>query len=332
MVQTSPPDSPTGPAPDDVSATRAPTEALATGTPPTRRRSPSPGGWPAAPSWRQRIAQLVSWGVALYLVSLAVLWWWQEQVLFQPQKLSSEHRFELGADVHERWVDVPGARLNTLQLRLPRPDGVVYFLHGNGGSLASWFVDLDFYRRLNVDLVMMDYRGYGKSTGRISNQSQLLEDVHTVWKSVEPRYRGLKRVVYGRSLGTGLAAQLAADIQPDLTVLVSPYESMLSLAGHHYPWVPGAALRYPLPTDEWLPQVQNPVLLVHGQDDELVPASHSQRLQALAPHAELMLLPGVGHADVHLSATYLQGVTEAIREVTASPAGESPLAAATVED
>ncbi len=283
-----------------------------------RASSHSPASYGAQPTWRRRFAQAVSWAVAVYLLSLALLWWSQEQLLFLPQKLPANHRFELGPDVHERWVDVPGARLNTLQLQLPRPDGVVFFLHGNAGHLGSWFVDVDFYRRLNVDLVMLDYRGYGKSTGRISNQAQLIDDVRTVWQSVEPRYRGLKRVVYGRSLGTGLAAELASDIQPDLTVLVSPYHSMRALASHHYPWVPGAALRYPLPTEDWLLQVQNPVLLVHGDADDVVPVSHSRRLKAVAPHAQLMLLPGVGHNNVQSSPAYRAGLTQALNEVLAA--------------
>jgi pimeloyl-ACP methyl ester carboxylesterase len=274
------------------------------------------GTRPVAPRWRLRLAQTATWLVATYLLCLAALWWWQEEVLFLPDPLPANHRFALGPDVHEGWVEVPGARLNTLHLRLPQPSGVVFFLHGNAGNLSSWFVNVDFYRQLNVDLVMIDYRGYGKSTGRIANQAQLIADVRAAWQAVEPRYRGLKRIVYGRSLGTGLAAELAATIQPELTVLVSPYESMRSLAAQLYPWVPGAALRYPLPTHEWLPQVRGPVLLVHGQADSLIPASHSQGLQALVPHAELMLLPGVGHGDVQRSAPYRAGLARAIASVT----------------
>ena len=322
MARTLHPDSPPDPASESQSDLKsgAAASAYAPASWPRKRRSASP--------WRHHLARGTAWAVSLYLLVLAALWWGQESLLFQPQTLPANYRFPLGADVHEGWVDVPGARLNTLHLQLPQPDGVVFFLHGNAGNLSSWFVNVDSYRRMNVDLVMMDYRGYGKSTGRIANQAQLSDDVRTAWQAVEPRYRGLKRVVYGRSLGTALAAQLAAEIQPDLTVLVSPFESMQSLAAHHYPWVPGAALRYPLPTGEWLSQVQTPVLLVHGEQDSLVPASHSQRLQALLPHAELLMLPGVGHDDVHLSAAYLDGVAQAIRGVRA-PAAEAPVPAET---
>ncbi|MEI2518161.1 alpha/beta hydrolase, partial [Acinetobacter baumannii] len=86
--------------------------------------------------------------------------------------------------VQEHFVDVPGARLSVLQLRLPAPRGVVFFLHGNGDNLQTWLVNTDFYRWAGFDLVMMDYRGYGKSTGRIESEAQLHADVEAVWRSV----------------------------------------------------------------------------------------------------------------------------------------------------
>ena len=165
-------------------------------------------------------------GAALYAGLLGLLWWGQERLLFMPQRLPAQHRFMVDADVVETWVDVPGARLNALHLRLPQPQGVVFFLHGNAGNLDSWFTNADFYRRANVDLFTLDYRGYGKSSGRIQSQEQLLADVRAAWAELAPQYAGKQRVIYGRSLGSGLAAMLAAEVQPELTVLVSPYFSM----------------------------------------------------------------------------------------------------------
>jgi len=273
---------------------------------------------------RLRTMLLVAAGAAgvalsLYIAVLALLWWGQERLLFLPTVLPADHHFGHGADVHEAWVEVPGARLNALHLRLPRPDGVVFFLHGNAGSLQTWFTGGDFYRRTNMDLFIVDYRGYGKSSGRIESQAQLEADVRAAWRQIEAHYAGrigqpgFKRVVYGRSLGTGLASSLSVELQPELTVLVSPYESMLAVAQEHYPWVPARLLRYPLRSAEALARVKTPILLAHGGRDTLIPPRHSQALKAVAPQAELLVVPEAGHGDIHEFSAYLDTLAAAMR-------------------
>ena len=271
--------------------------------------------------WTGWLALMAGTALLAYAAVIALLAWKQEALLFQPQKLPADHVFNAGADVQESWVDVPGARLNALHLQLPKPDGVVFFLHGNGGNLADWFVNVDFYRRLNLDLYMIDYRGYGKSSGHIESQAQLMADVRTAWLGIAPRYASLRRVFFGRSLGTGLAAELAAslsssqaaELQPDLTVLASPYTSMLALAQEHYPWVPAAVLRYPLRTDQALPRVHGSVLLLHGERDTLIAPVHSQRLLRLAPAARLVMVPGAAHNDLQRFSAYSDALAVALR-------------------
>ncbi len=261
---------------------------------------------------RRMLWLLAVLGVA-YAAVLAALWFGQERLLFFPQTLPATHRFAVDADVHEAWIEVPGARLNALHLRLPQPDGVVFFLHGNGGSLDNWFVNAAFYRAANLDLFMLDYRGYGKSSGRIESQAQLEADVRAAWAAVAPRYAGQRRAIYGRSLGTGLAASLAAEVQPELTVLVSPFESMTALAGEIYPWVPSALLRYPLRTDLALARIRGPVWMAHGERDEVIPLQHAERLLARFPQAQLLRVPGAGHNDLQEFEAYRVGLRSALR-------------------
>ena len=261
---------------------------------------------------KKTLITLVAGALGLYAALMALLWWGQERLLFHPDKLAADYRFNVAPDVHETWIAVPGARLNALHLKLPNPKGVVFFLHGNAGSLDSWFTNTEFYRRANVDLFMFDYRGYGKSSGRIESQAQLEADVRAAWAAVAPQYAGKKRVFYGRSLGTGLAAMLAAEVQPELTVLVSPYTSMTALARQHYQWVPTALLRYPLHTDTALARVKGPVVLAHGGSDTLIPPSHSEALKAVAPQAKLLLVPDAAHGDIHLFTAYLDGLKAAL--------------------
>ena len=264
--------------------------------------------WP----WKYWLVRLVLAIAMLYGALLAGIWWGQEALLFAPQRLPQDHVFKFGDDVQERWVEVPGARLNALHLQLPNPKGVVFFLHGNSGNLQSWFVNTDFYRRANFDMFMIDYRGYGKSSGSIQSQAQLESDVLAAWNQMAPQYAGKRRVVFGRSIGTGLASSLAARVQPEQTVLVSPYESMLALAQQHYPWVPAALLRYPLRSDLVVPQLQGALLLAHGEQDTLIPPVHSQKLQQLLPNAKLTLVPGAGHNDLQRFDVYLGAVRAAM--------------------
>jgi pimeloyl-ACP methyl ester carboxylesterase len=210
---------------------------------------------------------------------------------------------------------VPGAAISVLEMRLPDPRGVVFFLHGNAGNLASWFINPAFYREANFDLVMMDYRGYGKSTGRIESEAQLHADVAAVWRAVAPRYGGRKVVVYGRSLGSALAAQLAVQLQPDLTVLVSPFVSIRALAREQFAWAPPFLVRYPLRTDLALPRIAAPVLLFHGDLDQVIPAASSVQLQALAPRARLVVVPGAGHNDIHEFESYRQPLRQALAQL-----------------
>ena len=183
-------------------------------------------------------------GLVAYVVVMAGLYFKQEALLFKPVPLAASQPLQglttQGEGVNEFTVHVPGARLSGLQLKLPNPKGVVFFLHGNRGNLDEWFVNTGIYRRNNFDLVMLDYRGFGKSTGQIESEEQLRSDVRAAWDQIAPQYVGKKRVIYGRSLGSGLAAGLSADLEtgktpPDLTVLVSPYSSMSTLSAQIYP-------------------------------------------------------------------------------------------------
>jgi pimeloyl-ACP methyl ester carboxylesterase len=249
-----------------------------------------------------------------YIALLAWYYGFQESILFQPTVLPASHRFEID-DVEELTIDVDGATLSALHLELPEPRGVVFYLHGNGGSLESWFTNTEPYRAANFDLFMLDYRGYGKSSGTIESETQLRADVLAAWRHVAPRYAGKRKVIYGRSLGTALAAGLAAQVQPDLTILVSPYCSMADLMRAHYSYLPTMILRYPLDTCEALARIRGPVLLMHGERDILIPIGQSERLMQFSPQARLVRLPSAGHGDVHQFDEYkieLQRALEAL--------------------
>lgn len=237
----------------------------------------------------------------------------QEALLFFPEPLPPGFP-PASPDVEPVRIQVDGASLSALRLKQPHPKGVVFFLHGNAGNLAEWFVNLEIYRNANFDLFMFDYRGFGSSTGRIESEAQLHGDVAAAWQSIEAAYRGLRVVLYGRSLGTALAARLAARIQPDLTILVSPYWSVAELARRHYPYLPAFLLRYPLNTYQDIGRIDRPILLIHGDRDGLIAFDHSVRLQAAARDAKLVRVAGGSHNDLQEFDAYTRALESALRQ------------------
>ncbi len=252
-------------------------------------------------------------GVAVlgYAAILAVLYFGQERFLFPATSLPADHRFTFAQPFDEVSIPVPGGALSALHFRQTRPRGLVFFLHGNAGNLATWTTNVDFYQRIDYDLFIIDYRGYGKSPGRIESEAQLHADVRAAWDAIAPRYADLPIVILGRSLGTPLAARLARDVDPALLVLVTPLSSLAAVAGRRYPLAPDFLIRYPLRTDAVIADVRSPILLLAGSDDTLTPPDDARRLKslALAP-AELIVIAGARHSDIQRSPVYLETLAE----------------------
>jgi alpha-beta hydrolase superfamily lysophospholipase len=234
---------------------------------------------------------------ALYVLLCAVLYFKQESLLFFPSRLAADYRFRFPGRFEERWFKMAdGTRLHGLLFRAPESKGLVFYLHGNGGDVSSWAETAPVYTRLGYDVFFLDYRGYGKSEGRISSQVQLLSDVQTAYRQLLAEYRESRTVILGYSVGTGLATWLAAQEHPKQLILQAPYFSMRDLAARLYPFVPGFLVRYPLPTNELIMRVRAPIVLFHGDRDEVIYYQSSVRLKALLkPTDQLVLLPGAGH-------------------------------------
>ena len=242
----------------------------------------------------------------LYIGLLVFLYVGQERLLFPATPLPAAHRFSFDVPFREVEIAVRGATLNALHFTQANPRGLVFFLHGNAGNLETWTTGVDFYRRVNYDLFILDYRGYGKSTGHIESEAQLHADVRAGWDAIAPRYRDKPIVIYGRSLGTGLAVPLARDVDPALLILVTPYTSITAAAKARYPFVPTALLKYPLHTDAVIGSVKSPILFAHGTNDKVIPLASSQQLLALArAPAELLTVEGAGHNDIHRFPAYV---------------------------
>lgn len=249
---------------------------------------------------------------ALYVALCCVLYFKQESLLFFPARLPADYHFRFPGNFEERWITAPdGTRLHGLLFRSPDSKGLVFYLHGNSGAVDSWGEAAAAYTRLQYDVFLLDYRGYGKSGGRISSQAQLLSDVQAAYRQLVTEYPENQIVILGYSVGTGPATWLAARQHPKLLILQAPYYSMRDLATRLYPFVPGFLVRYPLPTNELIGQVSAPIVLFHGDQDEVIYYESSLKLKALLkPTDKLVVLPGVGHNGMTDNPLYRRTLAE----------------------
>ena len=227
----------------------------------------------------------------------------QESLIFFPEILPRDYRFAFSTLFEEVTVPVEAATLNALLFKANNSKGVVLYLHGNAGSLRSWGdVAGDFTSR-DYDILIPDYRGFGKSTGKIANEKQLLDDGLAVYRTLAKTWPENRIIVYGRSIGTGVATFIARSGKPGMLILESPFLSLIDLASHHYPFLPrpiiSMFLRYPLRSDHWIGEVACPVYLFHGAKDDIIPFDHSLRLEKLirSPH-RLIRIEGGGHNNL----------------------------------
>ena len=255
------------------------------------------------------VAAAFALATVAYGSALAYLYASQERLIFPATTLPSDYAFRFDQRFEEVKIPVPGGVLDALLFRQVNPRGLVFYLHGNAGNLATWTTGLDFYRKINYDLFIVDYRGYGRSTGRVESEAQLHADVRAAWDAVAPRYRDVPIVLFGRSLGTALATQLATQVEPALLVLVTPFTSMADAAARRYPFAPEFLLKYPLRTDAVIGTVKSPVLLVAGTQDMLTPLADSVALKALVrTPVDLLVVDGAGHNNIHQFPSYIDGL------------------------
>ncbi|MFQ5529204.1 MAG: alpha/beta hydrolase [Gemmatimonadota bacterium] len=230
----------------------------------------------------------------------------QESVIFHPSVLPAGHRFAFNRPFEEHDIQMEdGIALNALLFEANRGHepsaipGVVFYLHGNAGDLQSWGYHADLYVDAGYDFLVVDYRGYGKSGGRISGEAELHADVQTVWDWLAARYDPASIVVVGYSLGSALGARVACVNGARQLVLLAPFFSGRDIGRRVAPWLPSALIRYPMRTDLLLADCELPVTLVHGERDATVrPEASTRLLELLGDGGRLVLLPGAGHQDI----------------------------------
>lgn len=232
----------------------------------------------------------------------------QKKVLFRPTVLPMGHRFEFDEPWEEHFLDTPdGVRLNALFFPTPAPArrGVVLYFHGNRDNLQRWGAMHRDFTRLGYDFFGLDYRGYGKSTGD-HEEARYLEDAELAYGWLRQKYDPEEIVLYGRSLGSGMASHLAARVPARLLILETPFDNIRGLLASHVrrhepPFEPA----FLFPNDENLQKTTLPILIFHGTRDRIVPFASAKNLEkVLKPGDEFVTLEGGSHHNLNSFTVY----------------------------
>lgn len=237
---------------------------------------------------------------ALYLLICALLYVFQENLIFYPQKLAKNYRFNFDQSFEELNIPVKdNSLLHGLLFKADSSKGLIFYLHGNGGAIDTWGEVAETYTGLNYDVFLLDYRGYGKSEGVISGQKQLFEDIQTAYDSLKNRYPENKIIVLGYSIGTGPASKLASVNNPKLLILQAPYYNLTDMMRHAYPIIPTFILKYKFSTNDYLKDCKMPVVIFHGNQDEVIYYGSSLKLKSIFKQQDtLITLQGQGHNGI----------------------------------
>lgn len=245
--------------------------------------------------------------IAIYVAISILLFYLQDFFFFKAEKLPADFEFYYENQETEEYTITTrdGATLSGIHFKIENPKGVVLYLKGNSRSIKGWGKFAVDFTRNGYDVIMMDYRGFGKSIGK-RTQKALKRDAQVVYNKLKEKVAEQHIIVYGRSLGSGLATKLASTNNPRMLVLDAPYYSLTKIAGRFMPFMPLSWLiKYPLPTYKWMKYVQCPIHIIHGTDDKLIPYRTSVKLSKIKPTlTELHTIIGGGHKNLNNFESY----------------------------
>lgn len=249
---------------------------------------------------------LVAFFAVIYVVAISYVYLNQVGMIFQSASLSKEYQFDYQSKFEELNIkSFDGTNLNGLLFKAEKSKGLIFYLHGNAGTLETWGKIAKAYTNLGYDIFILDYRSFGKSEGEIENEEQLNKDISIVYKTLTKKYSENKIIITGYSIGSGFAAILAFENKPKALILQSPYYSFTELSSGRVPFFPDFLKKFQLETYKYLPKIKAPIYIFHGKEDQLIPYENSVRLNKLIkPNDHFYLLNEQEHIGMNENNDY----------------------------
>lgn len=239
--------------------------------------------------------------VIVYLFYVSYIYINQAEMVFLASKLKTDYKFEFEQNFEE--LNIPSfdsKKINGLLFKTPNPKGLIFYLHGNAGSLDSWGNNAKIYTDLGYDFFILDYRGFGKSEGTIIDENQVNQDTQIVYDELAKRYSKNKITIVGYSIGTGVASVLASKNICKALILQAPFYNLKEFSSSQVPFYPGFLKKFSFENNKNCVKVKVPIYLFHGTEDQVFPIENSERLiKILKPSDQFFKLENQDHIGIN---------------------------------
>ncbi|MFT3950233.1 MAG: alpha/beta fold hydrolase [Agriterribacter sp.] len=240
--------------------------------------------------------------LVIYLLVGVAAYFLQDRFLFHPELISKEKKFNFPIPYREVNVALDGDyNMNVVQFLTndSTAKGVVLYFHGNRKNIEWYARYAPAFTGKGYEVWMIDYPGFGKSSGKLTEQ-KLYEYAGQLYVMAKAKYNADSIIIYGKSLGTGIAAWLASKRSAKRVIMETPYYSMTSLLSHYLPVYPmSRMLKYKLPTYAHINIINAPVTIFHGTGDNVIPYSNAEKLKPLLnPKDEFITIPDGEHNNL----------------------------------
>lgn len=219
--------------------------------------------------------------IVLYVIILLGFYFFQNSIVFRPKKTAQNYTYIFKQNFEEvNLKTTDKAILNAILFKVENPKGIILYFHGNKGNLERWGTIAAELTKLNYDVFVVDYRGYGKSTGK-RTEELMYADAQLCYDYLLNTYEENEIVVYGRSLGGTFATYVTANNNPRQLILEATFSSMQDVVTHKLPILPySKILKFKFKTFELIENVKCSILIFHGKQDRLVSIKLAKKVYA----------------------------------------------------
>lgn len=268
------------------------------------------------------IWKLVIIGLAAYAALSIYIYFMQSALIFYPnmpgRKLVSTPE-NIGLDYQNiEFITEDNIKLHGWFIPSKKAKATVLFFHGNAGNISHRLDSIEIFHRLELNVFIIDYRGYGQSEGKISEKGSY-RDAEAAWRYLSNTQgtKGEQIIIFGRSLGASIASWLASKHTPAALIIESAFSSVPSMGQRLYPFLPIRWLsRYQYNTKHYVENIACPVMVAHSKNDEIIPYEEGREIFKSATEPKHFLEMHGGHNDGFLvsGTSYIEGLRSFIQQ------------------